>query len=183
MPVKRIYLTGFMTSGKSTIGPILANVLGWNYYDLDKEIVASEKMEVVDIFEKQGEKYFRSIERKKLEELSKKENVVIALGGGTIANDENLALVKETGKMVYLKSSAEAIYRRIKHKTDRPIFKDLVLGENSKEDFITRINEMLSEREKYYNKSDLIIDTDSKNIGLTVDLIAKKITKLINEKN
>lgn len=178
-----IFLTGFMTSGKSTIGPILANVLGWNYYDLDLEIEKDVHKKIVDIFENEGEIFFRKIETEKLKELSGMNHSVISLGGGTMADNKNVDIIKNTGLTIYLKSSPESIYKRIKYKTDRPLFKDLVLGENTKEDFLEKIKDMLIKREPYYLKSDLVIDTDRTNIGKTVDLIAKKISRILNEEN
>ncbi len=173
MEIRIIYLAGFMTSGKSTIGPILANTLGWSFYDLDKVIEQKENMKVVEIFEKKGEEYFRGLESKTLEELSYNNNSVIALGGGAMANAGNVDIIKRFGKSVYLKCSPEAIYKRIRHKTDRPLFIDLVLNERPKEDFITRIETLLEEREVYYNKADFVINTDAKRIGITVDHIVK----------
>lgn len=183
MRTARIYLTGFMTSGKSTIGPILANVLGWNFFDLDSEIQKAEGSTVVEIFEEKGEKYFRERETILLEKLSHCDDVIISLGGGTISFDNNFEIIKNSGKIIYLKSSPEAIYRRIKSKTDRPLFKDLVVNENSREQFIERINEVLLSREPYYLKADLVINTDDSRIGKTVDIIAKKIKNWIYEKN
>ena len=179
----RIYLTGFMTSGKSTIGPILANVLGMGFYDLDKEIEKEEGMTVVDIFENKGEKYFRHLEKIFLENLSRLDNIIVSLGGGTITDPENFELLKRTGKIIYLRVSPAMLYKRLKNKTDRPLFRDLVLGENNEENFINRINEMLDKRKAFYEKADFIIDTDNNPIGVTVDKIAKKILKVINEKN
>ncbi len=179
----RIYLTGFMTSGKSTIGPILANVLGLNFFDLDKEIENEEKLSVVEIFEKKGELYFRNVESSVLEALSQKDNVIISLGGGTIANQKNYELLKQTGKIIYLKVLPGNLYKRLKNKIDRPLFRDLVLGEKEEEDFLDHIKELLEKRRKYYEKADLIIETDFQPIGRTVDLIAKKISYLFNEKN
>jgi shikimate kinase len=112
----RIYLTGFMTSGKSTLGKILANVLGWNFYDLDKEIEIEEKKKVTEIFETDGEKYFREIESNKLKLLSKEERVIISLGGGTIISDENVKFITANGKLIYLRVTPEIIYTRIKKK-------------------------------------------------------------------
>ena len=178
----RIYLTGFMTSGKSTIGPILANVLGMDFYDLDKEIEQQEGMTVVEIFEKKGEPYFRHLEKVFLENLCRQNNIIVSLGGGTITNTENFDLLKRTGKIIYLKVTPEMLYKRLKNKTDRPLFRDMVLGENTEEDFIKRINEMLSKRKSFYEKADLIFDTDDSPIGVTVDKIAKKILKVLNEK-
>ncbi|MCX7798155.1 MAG: shikimate kinase [Melioribacter sp.] len=179
----RIYLTGFMASGKSTIGPILSNVLGLEFYDLDQEIEEHEKSSIVEIFEKKGEPYFRNVESEILKKIAQKDNIIVSLGGGTITIPQNLELMKNTGKIIYLKVSPEDIYKRLKSKTDRPLFRDLVLKEASKEDFIKRINELLEKREPFYNKADLIIDTDQTPIGITVDTIAKKIMRLINEKD
>jgi len=179
----RIYLTGFMTSGKSTLGRILANVLGWNYYDLDKELENDEGMKVTEIFETKGETYFREIEAKKLKGLSMDKNVLISLGGGTIINDENAKFITKNGKLIYLKVEPEIIYTRLKKKTDRPLFKEFVLAENTKEDFIEKIKDMLVEREKYYSRADLVFNVDNSPIGLTVDKLAKIINRIIIEEN
>ena len=180
---KRIYLTGFMTSGKSTIGPILANSLGWDYYDIDREIEADNGKTVVKIFETEGEDYFRDQETKKLTELSQKDNLIIALGGGTIVNEENFKIIKATGKLIYLKVTPEAIYQRIKHKLDRPLFKDLVLNEKPEEEFLKRIKDILVERSSYYESADITIDTGQQRIGLTIDNLVKKISRMLNEEN
>lgn len=178
-----IYLTGFMTSGKSTIGPILANVLGWSFFDLDKVLEKKENMSVVDIFETKGEDYFRNIEMNTLAELSGKDRVVVSLGGGTVANDQNLQLIKNSGILVYLKVSPEILYKRLKNKIDRPLFKDLVLGEKSENDFVERIKELLEKREGNYKQADLEINTDETRVGYTVDKIAKQIKSFLNGKN
>lgn len=172
-----------MTSGKSTIGPILANVLGWHFYDLDKVLEKKEKMSVVEIFERKGEEYFRGIEKETLEELSANDKIVIALGGGTIGNEASLQLIKSTGVLVYLKVSPNILYRRLKNKIDRPLFKDLVLGEKSEDEFIGRIKELLMRREGKYNQADLEINTDETRIGITVDKIAKQVKSFFDEKN
>jgi len=179
--IERIYLTGFMTSGKSTLGSILANVLGWNFYDLDKEIEKVENIKVTEIFEKNGEEYFRELETKQLTQFSKTENVIIALGGGALNSSKNYKIISESGKLIYLKVTPEIIYKRIRKKTDRPLFKEFVLQENSKEAFIEKIEGMLSEREKYYNKADIIFNVDNTPIGKTVDKLAKQISRLIHK--
>ncbi|MEG8946565.1 shikimate kinase [Rosettibacter firmus] len=179
----RIYLTGFMASGKSTIGPILSNVLGLDFYDLDQEIEEFEKSTIVEIFEKKGEPYFRNLESEILKKLTQKDNVVISLGGGTITFPDNYELMKNTGKIIYLKVSPEEIYKRLKNKTDRPLLREFVLGEASKEEFMKRINELLEKRKPFYEKADLIVDTSSNPIGVTIDTIAKKILRLFNEKD
>ncbi len=183
MSNRLVYLTGFMTSGKSTIGPILANVLGLEFYDLDKEIEEEEKQTIVEIFEKHGENYFRELESKVLERISESKSAVISLGGGTITNKKNFDLLKKTGKIIYLKASPDNLYKRLKNKIDRPLFKDMVLDENSEEDFLHRINEMLEKRREYYEKADFIIETDSQPLGKTIDKLAKKINEFFDEKD
>jgi len=182
-----------MTSGKSTLGKILANVfdreksfnieLGWNYFDLDQELEKDESTTVTGIFETKGENYFRKIENIKLRELSKYERIVISLGGGTLIDDDNVKFIKQKGKLVYLRVTPEIIYTRIKKKTDRPLFKDFVLADNTEEDFIKKIRSMLEEREKYYNLASIIFDVDNSPIGKTVDKLAKIITRIIIEEN
>lgn len=172
-----------MTSGKSTIGPILANVLGWTFYDLDKVIEQEHSKTIVDIFKDSGESEFRRIESETLSRLVEEEYIVVSLGGGTMTSKRNSEVLMKTGTTIYLKISPDVIYKRIKNKIDRPAFREFVLNEEPPEKFMEKINKMLIEREPYYLKSDLVINTDETRIGITVDIIAKKIKKMINEKN
>ncbi|MFA3783750.1 shikimate kinase [Melioribacteraceae bacterium 4301-Me] len=179
----KIYLTGFMTSGKSTIGPILANVLGLNFYDLDKEIERIENRTIVEIFQQKGEKYFRDLESRILSKLAMEKGVVISLGGGTIISPHNFVLMKKTGTIVYLRVSTETLYKRLKNKIDRPLFRDLVLSEKNEKEFLRRIEEVLNNRKKFYEQADIIIDSEDRPIGITVDELAKAIKESYNEKN
>lgn len=81
MNKKVVYLTGFMGSGKSTIGPILANTLGWDFYDLDNLIENKTGMKIREIFEAYGEDHFRKLERQTLLEITDEVNIVVSLGG------------------------------------------------------------------------------------------------------
>lgn len=179
--ISRVYLTGFMTSGKSTIGPILANSLGWNFFDLDVVIEKKEMMSVVEIFNEKGEDYFRKVETQTLDILSKSELSIISLGGGTIASKVNLDIMQKTGIIIYLKASSEQIYYRLKNKINRPLFRELVLNERPKEEFIEKISSLMSEREPYYLKADIIYDTENNSIGLTVDNLVKEINNFKKE--
>jgi shikimate kinase len=181
MKNKIYYLTGFMAAGKSTIGPILANTLGWEFYDLDKEVEKKEGMKIIELFNQKGEEYFRKSETEILKELSGRNKVIISLGGGAIASDENFRIIKSSGKIIYLKSSPEIVYRRLRFKRDRPAF--IFEGEElpSEEQFLKRINELLDARKQYYEQCDFVIDTDSQKVGKTVDLIAKYINKDLSE--
>lgn len=167
-----------MGAGKSTIGPILANTLGWEYFDLDKIIEEKLDMRIVEIFEKRGEKFFREHERKMLEEISRSRSAIVSLGGGTMANQSNLKLLRETGKIIYLKATINSLFKRLEFKRDRPNLK-IPDGEPTEEKLVKRITELYNVREKYYNQSDFIVETDEKSIGLTVDRIAR----IIHEEN
>ncbi len=181
---KRIYLIGFMTSGKTTLGKILANVLGWDFYDLDKVIEEERQMSIHEIFSSEGEETFRKFEVKKLSELSEKEYVVISLGGGTPTNDFIIDFINRKGFVIYLTVKPENLYKRLKNKIDRPLFRDLVLSENvTEEEFTKKISALLSAREKYYKQADMEISSDATRIGKTVDFIARKLHGVIDEKD
>lgn len=175
MRKKIYYLTGFMAAGKSTIGPILANTLGWNFLDLDKTIEEEEAMKITELFETKGEEYFRKKELEMLKEISKKNHLIVALGGGTIVNRKNLKLLKETGKLIYLYSSPEIAYKRLIFKRDRPAI--IFEGEElpTKEQFLERIELLMTARKEYYEQADYKIDTDAEAVGKTVDKLARII--------
>lgn len=187
---ERIYLTGFMGSGKSTIGLILANSLGYNFLDIDQLIEKEFGISVTEFFQKFGEKEFRKTEKEILKNISNLENVIISLGGGTLTSEENLKIIKDSGLLIYLKASPETLFERLKYKTDRPLIKEFV-EKGDIEGLKNRIINLLAQREKFYNQSDLIIDTEQfEKIGFLVDHIKfllenhnKNINVLQNEKN
>jgi shikimate kinase len=176
---KLIYLTGFMGSGKSAIGPILSNTIGWEFFDLDRVIETRFNKRVTEIFENNGEAYFREQETGILSELALKDNAVISLGGGTIASEVNLQILKKNSLIIYLKTSPEVVYERLKNKRDRPIFKNETSGEVSRKQFLEKIKKLMENRVIYYEQADVTFSTDHKSIGLTVDEIAKYVYKEI----
>ncbi len=167
-----------MGSGKSTIGPILANTLGWDFSDLDKLIENKTGKKIREIFEQEGESYFRKIETETLKEVSELQNVIISLGGGTIANKENLEILKKTGKIIYLKVSLDTVYYRLKYKKDRPALTKSNSESLSKEEMTDRIKKMMGTRAKYYEQADYTVDTDRNSLGKTVDKIVKIISQM-----
>jgi shikimate kinase len=181
MKKKIYYLTGFMAAGKSTIGPILANTLGWNFFDLDKEIEKQEGMKIVELYDKKGEDYFRQVETNLLKQFSEIDQSIISLGGGAIASTINFNIIKSSGKIIYLKSSPEMAYKRLRFKKDRPAFAFEGIELPTKEQFLERIEQLLNSRKKYYEQCDFIVDTDNQAVGITVDVIAKYINKELNK--
>jgi shikimate kinase len=99
-----IYLTGFMGCGKSTIGPILANTLGYEYADVDRVVEERVGKSVRDIFREHGEKFFREVEQQVIKELSAQDHQVISLGGGSVVDPGTFAVIKSSGILVYLYS-------------------------------------------------------------------------------
>lgn len=176
--MNNIYLTGFMASGKSTLGPILANTIGFEFADIDKEIEKKINKKVNEIFKDFGEKYFRDLEKEIITLNSEKKNVVVSLGGGAINNDENLSIIKKSGILIFLNASPESIYHRLKYKKDRPAFLFEDFENPTKEMFLSKINALFEARKKYYSQADLTFQTDNISIGKTVDLIVKKLNSI-----
>jgi shikimate kinase len=176
-----IFLTGFMGSGKSTIGPILANTLGYEYVDVDRFIEQKTQKEIVEIFRTEGEKAFRLLERNVLHDLTKLDHSVISLGGGTIANEENCQIVSQNGILIYLKLSPEEILQRVQYRSDRPMLKDADGNPLQAQELEKRILELLSAREPFYSRADVIIHADDMRIGVTVDEIMKSIRGMIDK--
>ncbi|NWF88647.1 MAG: shikimate kinase [Ignavibacteriaceae bacterium] len=173
-----IYLAGFMGAGKSTIGPILANTIGWNFFDLDQLIEKKHNKKVRDIFEQEGESSFRKYESETLLELSNQNNLVVALGGGTMASDDNLKVLKKTGTTIYLKANTESFYKRLRYKRDRPNLGVNESDDFSKEKLTNRIDQLLAKRSQYYEQADIVIETDNYSVGKTVDKIVKLLGKM-----
>jgi shikimate kinase len=174
-----IFLTGFSGSGKSTIGPLLANSLGYEFVDLDQSIERRAGKNINRIFAENGEEYFRGLEFTSLLDLVEQNNMVISLGGGVLENDESFSLIQKSGTMVYLKSPSRTLARRLCNKTDRPLLR----GENgqklSREEIEEKIRIILTRREPRYKSADITVETDVKRIGSTVEELTRKIERYV----
>jgi shikimate kinase len=176
-----IFLTGFMGSGKSTIGPILANTLGFKYLDVDRHIEQKTNKRVAEIFSSDGEQTFRALERDALLELTRLNHCVISLGGGTIADEENCQLVLQKGILVYLKLSPEEIIHRVQYRSDRPMLKDEHGNKLSPPELRNRVLDLMTRRERFYARADIVIAADNMRVGATVDEIMKNIYVMIDK--
>ena len=120
-----IYMLGFMGSGKTTVGKLLAEELRWPFIDLDEVIQAGQGVTIREIFDRAGEPFFRRLEHAALTEASRSEPAVIALGGGTFVQKPNLDFIGETGgATIWLDSSLEELRARCAGMNDRPLFRD-----------------------------------------------------------
>ena len=172
MPLfNKIYLIGFMGSGKSTAGKKLAAEIGWNFIDMDKKIEESAGQTIPEIFSGHGEAHFREVEINVLRELEHSENVVISTGGGAPCHSDNMIFMKQTGLTIYLRLTPSQLKTRLTDaKTERPLIKGL-----SGEDLLGFIEQKLSQRESVYNQAEITIDgfgIDYKNL---MEVIRKKI--------
>lgn len=147
-----ISLVGMMGCGKTTIGKLLASYTGYSFVDIDELIVQNERMSIPQIFEQNGEDYFRTVESQLLEQLLNKDNQVISTGGGIVKLDSNLNLLKEKSKVFYLKACVDVLYERVKEDSNRPLLKT----DNVK----LKIESLLNERCSLYEKAHFIIDAD-----------------------
>jgi shikimate kinase len=122
---KLIYLVGFMGAGKSSVGTVLAQQMGWPFVDLDSVIEAGQGATIRQIFEQAGEFFFRQIEHAALVEVSRKAAAVIALGGGTFVQKPNFDLIRQTcGATIWLDCPAEELWQRCSTMDNRPLFRD-----------------------------------------------------------
>ena len=164
-----------MGSGKSTIGKKLAQGLVKKFIDSDEVIEQIQGKEIKDIFADKGEAWFRKYEEETIARLTNiSESCIISLGGGALISQKNLSLVVRKGYLVYIKSSPEEIWKRIRHSTRRPLLRH----ENdtwSRQDYIDRIHELLVQRETGYQKADIIIERDGKEADEVANLLINKI--------
>ena len=174
-----IFLTGFSGSGKSTIGPLLANSLGYDFLDLDKEIEQLAGKTINRLFAEEGEAHFRALELKVLEGVTEKNELVVSLGGGILQNDNCFSLIIASGTLVYLHSSPEVLAKRLSHKTDRPLMKGNNGERLSKEEIEQKILTLLEKREPRYKTAQIIVETDTKRIGSTVEELTRKIERYV----
>jgi len=121
--MKNIYLVGFMGSGKSTAGKLVAQRLRMEFIDIDSLIEEREGMEIKKIFSEKGEKYFRQKEKETIKEISQKKGLVVSTGGGLGADRENMEIMKKTGTVVWLDVPLEEIIKRTEGDDTRPLLK------------------------------------------------------------
>lgn len=148
----KIFLIGFMGSGKTHWGKALAEKLQLPFYDLDKIITETQGKSITEIFSEQGEEYFRQLERDLLHDIIEKHPaIVLSCGGGTPCFFNNIDFMKKHGTVVWLNSSIEALTERLKkEKNQRPLIKDI-----SDDDLRSYILKKMNDRRLYYEQADV----------------------------
>jgi shikimate kinase len=161
--MQRIFLTGFMGAGKTTVGRILARTLGWEFVDVDQLIVDGSGSSIPEIFVRQGEAGFRRLESEVLREILSRDRLVVSTGGGIVIDPVNRRLMRESGAVINLSVTADAVLQRLAGDASRPLL--------SGEDRSAKIATLLAERAAGYADADLVLETS----GRTPAAIAKDI--------
>lgn len=166
---RSIFLIGMMASGKSTVGKKLADRLGWDFFDVDREIETKSGVSVAEIFEVEGEAGFRKRETRTMEDLTKRSRTVVAMGGGAPLFSQNREYLKR-GIVVQLCVSAQAVLERTQYDKTRPLLKA--------SDRQQRVETLLKARQAVYDEvSDVIVDTTRKTPAEVVHEILTQMEK------
>lgn len=164
---QRIFLTGFMGAGKSAVGKLLAENLDLPYCDLDEEVERKAGKSINEIFDLEGEAYFRMLETDTLEQVIRdKSRCVVSTGGGIVLNKHNRDLMKQSGIIFYLRAKIDTIIERLEGDEKRPLLKD--------DDKREQALQIFSQRSSLYEESDYTVDTD----GLDPGQIAERIEQI-----
>ncbi|MCS7171294.1 MAG: shikimate kinase [Aquificaceae bacterium] len=161
-----------MCSGKSTLGKLLSKKLSWEFLDVDMEVEKSEGMPIMEIFEKKGEDYFRSLELETLKTLAKKEKVIISTGGGLGANKEAMEFMKKKGLVVWLIIDFEDFLQRCGKDPSRPLLK------KGREELLR----LFEERSEVYGSAHILLDSHLNPKALAEQLLAKLNSQPYNER-
>lgn len=161
--MKTIVLIGMMGSGKTTIGKLLGEKLTLRSIDIDIIIEQNEKRTVSEIFQNEGEKYFRNIERETIKKNFTNKDLIISLGGGAFEDQLTQELLLKNSTVIYLKTSPNVILERIKNNTNRPLLKNQMTVE--------KIQSIILQRQKNYELANITILTDNKNTDKIVEEI------------
>jgi len=165
--MKNIVLTGFMGTGKTAVGKELSRLLDMKLIDVDTEIEKSEDITINEIFKQYGETRFREIETEMIKKISQQKNVIISTGGGAVLKQENMDTLRKNGVIVCLMATPETILKRTSNSDERPLLK----VENPFE----KINQLLNFRRPFYEKADIIIDTEGKTPLQIAEEIIEKV--------
>ena len=166
-----VILCGFMATGKSSVGKRLAALLDCDFLDMDAAIEVEEGMTIPQIFSIRGEAAFRALESRMVERVAERSRCVVATGGGTIVNPQNLEKLKSCGILVNLTADIPTILLRIGSGDDRPMLRE--------GDRIERIRSLMEQRASVYAQADMAVDTSTLTIDAVARLIAERLRGIL----
>ena len=168
---QNIFLVGLMGAGKTSVGKMLSKRLNKTFYDSDQEIERATGVKIPVIFEIEGEQGFRARESRMLAELVCGDNIVLATGGGIILSEQNRRLLAAHGTVIYLRATANDLWRRTRHDKNRPL---LQTG-----DPLEKLQELLAQRDPLYREvADIIIDTGNQSLGSLTSRIEQQLAQM-----
>lgn len=167
--MKNIVLIGFMGTGKTSTGRLLASRLGCAFVDTDQKVEEEAQMSVGEIFARYGEPHFRALEAAVVQQVARSRQTVISTGGGVVLQPENMRALRERGAIVALTASVDTILERTSRRHARPLLEQ--------EDRRQTVEALLSERRELYRQADLMISTD----GITPLQAANQIINFIRK--
>ena len=156
--MKNVVLIGFMGTGKTSVGRLLAGRLGCAFHDLDKKIEEQHGMSIPAMFAEHGEPYFRAREKEAVRAAAGRTNLVIATGGGTVKDPENVALLRQNGILVALTADVDTILQRTASRGARPVLDQADAGERR-----AAVVRLLEERRALYEDADITVDTSGRS--------------------
>jgi len=155
-----------MGTGKTAVGRELSRLLSMKLVDVDTEIEKSQGITITEIFKRFGEVRFREIETETIKKVAENRNIIISTGGGAVLKEENMQNLRRNGVIVCLMASPETILKRTSHDSNRPLLQV--------EDPFGRIKALLDFRRPFYEKSDIVIDTEGKTpLQIAEEIIEK----------
>ena len=167
---KNIILVGLMGAGKSTIGRHLAKVLNKEFYDSDRVIEERTGVDIATIFEIEGEQGFRDREEQVIAELCEQDDIVLATGGGSILRESSRKNMSKRGHVVYLRTSADLLYSRIRHDKKRPLMQT--------NNPLNTLKKLLDDREPYYlDVADTVVMTGKQKVTTLVKRVEEALEK------
>jgi shikimate kinase len=159
-----IFFVGLMGAGKTTIGKLLAKKLKKTFFDTDHEIEKKLGVKVAVIFELEGEEGFRKRETQMIDELSSKKDIILATGGGAILSEENRAILKERGKVIYLNAKPQHLAKRMAYDKDRPLLQQ--------GNMLDTLNQLYKDRHPLYlNVASFVVDTGQQKTQTIINKI------------
>jgi shikimate kinase len=154
--IHNLALIGFMGTGKSSVGQMVAASLHFTFLDTDHDIEVRARKSIAEIFAKDGEPAFREWEQRIVQELTQRKRTVISTGGGLPADEANLASLKSHAFVVCLWASPDRILERVRHQTHRPLLND--------PNPVAKIRSLLAAREPFYRRADVLLNTEMRSV-------------------